>query len=113
MTMAQRFTSRYRGKRYHSGYPACPNLEDQAARWRLLKPGEIGVQLTEGFTMDPEASDRVHEDLHLRLLALRSHGCTQMFTTYSFATAVLRQSSYHRKLRSGKASEELDSKERE
>jgi len=56
MTMAQRFTSRYRGKRYSFGYPACPNLEDQAGMWKLLKPEEIGVQLTEGFMMDPEAS---------------------------------------------------------
>jgi 5-methyltetrahydrofolate--homocysteine methyltransferase len=56
MTMAQRFTSRYCGKRYSFGYPACPNLEDQAAIWKLLKPEEIGVQLTDGFMMDPEAS---------------------------------------------------------
>ena len=56
MTMAQRFTSRYRGKRYSFGYPACPDLEDQAGLWKLLGPGEIGVQLTEGFMMDPEAS---------------------------------------------------------
>ncbi|HTP70009.1 MAG TPA: methionine synthase [Dongiaceae bacterium] len=56
MTMAQRFTSKYRGKRYSFGYPACPDLEDQAGIWKLLKPEEIGVQLTEGFMMDPEAS---------------------------------------------------------
>jgi 5-methyltetrahydrofolate--homocysteine methyltransferase len=56
MTMAQRFTSRYRGKRYSFGYPACPNLEDQAGIWKLLRPEEIGIQLTEGFMMDPEAS---------------------------------------------------------
>lgn len=56
MTMAQRFTSRYRGKRYSFGYPACPNLEDQAGIWKLLRPEEIGVRLTEGFMMDPEAS---------------------------------------------------------
>jgi len=56
ITMAQRFTSRYRGKRYSFGYPACPNLEDQAGLWKLLRPEEIGVQLTEGFMMDPEAS---------------------------------------------------------
>jgi 5-methyltetrahydrofolate--homocysteine methyltransferase len=56
MTMAQRFTSRYRGKRYSFGYPACPDLEDQAGLWKLLKPEEIGVELTEGFMMDPEAS---------------------------------------------------------
>jgi len=56
MTMGQRFTSRYRGKRYSFGYPACPNLEDQTGLWELLKPEEIGVQLTEGMMMDTEAS---------------------------------------------------------
>jgi 5-methyltetrahydrofolate--homocysteine methyltransferase len=56
MTMAQRFTSRYRGKRYSFGYPACPDLDDQAGLWKLLQPEEIGVQLTEGMMMDPEAS---------------------------------------------------------
>lgn len=56
LTMQQRFTSRYRGKRYSFGYPACQNLEDQAGIWALLQPQEIGVELTEGFMMDPEAS---------------------------------------------------------
>jgi 5-methyltetrahydrofolate--homocysteine methyltransferase len=56
MTMQDRFTSRYRGKRYSFGYPACPNLEDQAGLWLLLRPEEIGVHLTEGMMMDPEAS---------------------------------------------------------
>jgi 5-methyltetrahydrofolate--homocysteine methyltransferase len=56
LTMAERFTSRYRGKRYSFGYPACPNLEDQAGIWSLLHPEEIGVHLTEGMMMDPEAS---------------------------------------------------------
>jgi 5-methyltetrahydrofolate--homocysteine methyltransferase len=56
MTMQERFTSRYRGKRYSFGYPACPNLEDQQGIWKLLRPEEIGVQLTEGMMMEPEAS---------------------------------------------------------
>ncbi len=56
MTMQERFTSRYRGKRYSFGYPACPNMEDQEKLFRLLQPEEIGVQLTEGFMMEPEAS---------------------------------------------------------
>jgi 5-methyltetrahydrofolate--homocysteine methyltransferase len=46
----------YRGIRPAAGYPACPDLEDQAGIWKLLKPEEIGVELTEGFMMDPEAS---------------------------------------------------------
>jgi 5-methyltetrahydrofolate--homocysteine methyltransferase len=56
MSMAERFVSKYRGKRYSFGYPACPNLEDQAGLWTLLHPEEIGVHLTEGMMMDPEAS---------------------------------------------------------
>ena len=56
MTMQQRFTSRYRGKRYSFGYPACPNLDDQAGLWKLLHPEVIGVELTEGMMMEPEAS---------------------------------------------------------
>ena len=56
MTMQQRFTSRYRGKRYSFGYPACPNLDDQQGVWKLLRPEEIGVRLTEGMMMEPEAS---------------------------------------------------------
>ncbi|MBN9659749.1 MAG: methionine synthase [Acidobacteria bacterium] len=56
LTMHERFTSRYRGKRYSFGYPACPNLDDQQDLFRLLQPEEIGVQLTEGMMMEPEAS---------------------------------------------------------
>jgi 5-methyltetrahydrofolate--homocysteine methyltransferase len=50
------FQARYRGKRYSFGYPACPDLESQAGLFRLLRPEEIGIELTEGFMMEPEAS---------------------------------------------------------
>jgi 5-methyltetrahydrofolate--homocysteine methyltransferase len=56
LTMADRFTSKYRGKRYSFGYPACPNLDDQQQLFKLLEPQDIGVELTEGMMMDPEAS---------------------------------------------------------
>ncbi len=56
MTMMQRFQAKYRGKRYSFGYPACPRLEDQSALFSLLNPEDIGVYLTEGFMMEPEAS---------------------------------------------------------
>ncbi|MGH9466052.1 MAG: vitamin B12 dependent-methionine synthase activation domain-containing protein, partial [Terriglobales bacterium] len=56
MAMKDRHTSRYRGKRYAFGYPACPNLNDQAGIWKLLRPEEIGVELTDGMMMEPEAS---------------------------------------------------------
>ncbi len=55
-TMRDRFQARYRGKRYSFGYPACPDLADQATLFRLLDGRKIGVELTEGFMMDPEAS---------------------------------------------------------
>jgi len=51
------FHQKYRGSRYSFGYPACPNLEDQAKIFRLLKPEQnIGVRLTEGFHLEPEQS---------------------------------------------------------
>jgi len=55
-TMVDRFQGRYRGKRYSFGYPACPELADQATLFQLLDGRKIGVELTEGFMMDPEAS---------------------------------------------------------
>ncbi len=56
MTMAERLKARYQGIRVSFGYPACPDLADQEKLWRLLNPEEIGVKLTEGHMMDPEAS---------------------------------------------------------
>ncbi|MCY3569537.1 MAG: B12-binding domain-containing protein, partial [Chloroflexi bacterium] len=46
----------YQGARYSFGYPACPNLEDQALLWELLEPERIGVTLSEEFQMHPEQS---------------------------------------------------------
>ncbi len=54
--MVDRFRANYRGKRYSFGYPACPRLEDQEELFRALRPEDIGVQLTEGCMMEPEAS---------------------------------------------------------
>jgi len=50
------FQARYRGKRYSFGYPACPDLESQEILFDLIRPEELGVSLTEGFMMEPEAS---------------------------------------------------------
>jgi 5-methyltetrahydrofolate--homocysteine methyltransferase len=55
-TMQERLAAKYQGQRYSFGYPACPNLEDQEKLFRLLKPEDIGIQLTDGFMMEPEAS---------------------------------------------------------
>ncbi|CAG5079213.1 Methionine synthase [Thermobacillus xylanilyticus] len=56
MTMKQRFAARYQGIRVSFGYPACPNLEDQEKLFKLMHPEDIGVELTEGYMMEPEAS---------------------------------------------------------
>jgi len=56
MTMTQRFKADYPGVRVSFGYPACPNLADQEKLFALLDPSDVGVQLTEGHMMDPEAS---------------------------------------------------------
>lgn len=56
MTMQERFGAKYIGQRFSFGYPACPDLDDQAKLFNLLKPEDIGVELTESFMMEPEAS---------------------------------------------------------
>ena len=55
-TMLQRFRAEYAGKRYSFGYPACPDLEQQRELFEALQPSDIGVQLTDGCMMEPEAS---------------------------------------------------------
>jgi 5-methyltetrahydrofolate--homocysteine methyltransferase len=56
MTMQDRFSAKYQGQRFSFGYPACPNLEDQQKLFELIRPSDIGITLTEGFMMEPEAS---------------------------------------------------------
>lgn len=50
------FSAKYHGARYSFGYPACPNLEDQAKLFELLTPEQIGIELTEEFMLNPEQS---------------------------------------------------------
>ena len=57
ITNSDLFRAQYRGTRYSFGYPACPRLEDQEKLFKLLDVNDnIGVELTEGFMMDPEGS---------------------------------------------------------
>ncbi|MFQ5596859.1 MAG: methionine synthase [Nitrospiria bacterium] len=49
--------NKYQGIRVSFGYPACPDMADQEKLFALLKEVvQIGVSLTEGHMMDPEAS---------------------------------------------------------
>ncbi len=56
LSMLERFRAEYQGKRYSFGYPACPRLEDQQQLFSVLRPEELGVELTDGCMMEPEAS---------------------------------------------------------
>ncbi|MEK6731001.1 MAG: vitamin B12 dependent-methionine synthase activation domain-containing protein [Pseudomonadota bacterium] len=48
--------SKYRGERFSFGYPACPNLADQAKVVKLLDVSRIGVKLSESVELVPEYS---------------------------------------------------------
>ena len=50
------FDQGYRGARYSFGYPACPDLEEQAKIFELLDPGRIGVELSDEYQLHPEQS---------------------------------------------------------
>ncbi|MFZ4855639.1 MAG: methionine synthase [Desulfuromonadaceae bacterium] len=47
---------RYRGIRVSPGYASCPEMSDQEKFYALLRPERIGMTLTGGYMMDPEAS---------------------------------------------------------
>lgn len=48
------FRQEFRGGRYSWGYPACPDLEDNARVAELLDASRIGVSVSEGFQLHPE-----------------------------------------------------------
>ncbi len=50
------FHQGYQGSRYSFGYPACPNIADQEKLFELLRPERIGVELTDGYMLEPEQS---------------------------------------------------------
>ncbi len=55
-TLTGLFRQQYRGGRYSWGYPACPDLEDNAKVVELLAADRIGVEVSEGFQLHPEQS---------------------------------------------------------
>jgi 5-methyltetrahydrofolate--homocysteine methyltransferase len=56
LPLQDKLKAHYRGIRVSFGYPACPELADQRILFDLLKPEQVGLGLTEGYMMDPEAS---------------------------------------------------------
>lgn len=52
--MRKLFALGYQGCRYSFGYPACPDLEEQAKMAILLRPERIGVELSETYQWHPE-----------------------------------------------------------
>jgi 5-methyltetrahydrofolate--homocysteine methyltransferase len=72
------FKGHYRGRRYAFGYPACPNLEDQAPLFTLIDPTRVGITLTEHFQLEPEQSTTaivVHHPKAKYFNVLASQGC--------------------------------------
>jgi 5-methyltetrahydrofolate--homocysteine methyltransferase len=53
-TLTGLFRQQYRGGRYSWGYPACPDLADNAKVAQLLESERIGVTVSEGFQLHPE-----------------------------------------------------------
>jgi 5-methyltetrahydrofolate--homocysteine methyltransferase len=53
-TLTGLFRQQYRGGRYSWGYPACPDLQDNAKVVELLEGDRIGVSVSEGFQLHPE-----------------------------------------------------------
>ena len=53
-TIQKLFQQGYQGARYSFGYPACPDLADQAKLDRLMGFHRVGVRLTENFQLEPE-----------------------------------------------------------
>jgi 5-methyltetrahydrofolate--homocysteine methyltransferase len=53
-TLTGLFRQQYRGGRYSWGYPACPDLTDNAKVAELLESERIGVTISEGFQLHPE-----------------------------------------------------------
>jgi 5-methyltetrahydrofolate--homocysteine methyltransferase len=47
---------KYQGARYSPGYPACPDLELNEPIFKLLKPEEYGITLSETYQIHPEQS---------------------------------------------------------
>jgi 5-methyltetrahydrofolate--homocysteine methyltransferase len=57
-SLAGLFRQQYRGGRYSWGYPACPDLEDNARVYELLEGARIGLECSEetGWQYQPEQS---------------------------------------------------------
>jgi 5-methyltetrahydrofolate--homocysteine methyltransferase len=55
-SVAGLFRQQYRGGRYSWGYPACPDLEDNARVAELLEAGRLGIEVSEetGWQYQPE-----------------------------------------------------------
>ncbi|CAB4569828.1 unannotated protein [freshwater metagenome] len=55
-SLAGLFRQQYRGGRYSWGYPACPDLEDNAKVAMLLESGRLGIEVSEetGWQYQPE-----------------------------------------------------------
>jgi 5-methyltetrahydrofolate--homocysteine methyltransferase len=56
LSIPQIINVEYQGIRPASGYPTQPDHTEKHLMWKLLKPDEIGIVLTENLAMDPASS---------------------------------------------------------
>jgi len=56
LSLDELIDEKYRGIRPALGYPACPDHTEKTTLWELLRPGEIGMEITSSFAMTPPAS---------------------------------------------------------
>lgn len=56
MSNEQLIKEEYRGIRPAPGYPACPDHTEKGALFGILNAGEVGMTLTESYSMLPAAS---------------------------------------------------------
>jgi 5-methyltetrahydrofolate--homocysteine methyltransferase len=56
LSLEDLIAEKYRGIRPALGYPACPDHTEKTTLFALLRPEEIGIELTSSFAMTPPAS---------------------------------------------------------
>ena len=56
LSLKEMIQTKYQGIRLSFGYPACPDLDGQKSLFEILRPEEVGIELTETMMMDPEGS---------------------------------------------------------
>ncbi len=71
----------HRGSRFSFGYPACPNMEDQALLLDLLGVERLGLTMSDEFQLHPEQSTSaiVFHHPSAKYFTIERTSCIQLF----------------------------------